>query len=53
MGVDIVSVAPVSPFKAPRIQFVKSLETPVVSGFMPAIYYSIEKNGSTSIICVI
>lgn len=46
MGVDIVSVAPVSPFKAPRIQFIKSQETHIESGFMPTIYYSIEKDGS-------
>lgn len=45
VGVDIVSVAPVSPFKAPLIQFTNHASSSVVAGFMPAIFYSVEANG--------
>lgn len=45
VGVDIVSVAPVSPFKAPLIQFTNHTSSSVVAGFMPAIFYSVEANG--------
>ena len=52
VGVDLISVAPVSPFKAPLIHFrydnsfpIDDQESSVVAGFMPAIFYSVESNG--------
>lgn len=64
---DLVSVAPISPFKAPLFKFVHhavfspDFTTPngafstqsVVSGFMPAIFYSIEKNGEIRLFSLI
>ena len=41
VGVDLVSVAPVSPFKAPLFRFSSSETQSVVAGFMPAIFYSV------------
>ena len=59
VGVDLISVAPVSPFKAPLIHFrydslypIDDQESSVVSGFMPAIFYSIESNGNHIFILV-
>lgn len=45
VGVDLVSVAPVSPFKAPLFRFTSTETHSVVAGFMPAIFYSVVKDG--------
>ena len=43
---DLVSVAPVSPFKSPLFHFTNPDLPSVVAGFMPSIFYSVATNGS-------